>query len=95
MVKKKNKKKLPVRDVGLIPGLGSSPGEGHDNPLLYSCLENPMNRGVWWATVHRVTQESDMSEATYHACKVKYLRSPSKWMVQLVTESSSISKISP
>ena len=101
VVKKKNKqtkkknKNLPVRDVGLIPGLGSSPGEGHDNPLLYSCLENPMNRGVWWATVHRVTQKSDMIEATYHACKVKYLRSPSKWMVQLVTESSSISKISP
>ena len=38
------------RDVGLIPGLGSSPGGGHDNPLQYSCLENPMDRGAWHAT---------------------------------------------
>ena len=43
------------RDVGLIPGLGRSPGEGNGNPLQYSCLENPMDRGVWWATVHRAT----------------------------------------
>jgi len=40
-------------DIGLIPGLRRSPGEGHDNPLHYSCLENPMDRGAWWATVHR------------------------------------------
>ena len=44
------------RDAGLIPGLGRSPGEGHGNPLQYSCLENPADRGAWWATVHRVTQ---------------------------------------
>ena len=50
-----------VGDLGLIPGLGSSPGEGHGNPLQYSCLENPMDRGAWWAMVHRVT-ESDMTE---------------------------------
>ena len=41
-------------DVGLIPGLGRSPGRGHGNPLQYSCLENPTDRGAWWATVHRV-----------------------------------------
>ena len=41
-------------DPGLIPGLGRSPGEGNGNPLQYSCLENPMDRGAWWATVHRV-----------------------------------------
>jgi len=41
-------------DVGLIPGLGQSPGEGNGNPLQYSCLENPLNRGTWQATVHRV-----------------------------------------
>ena len=41
-----------IRDVGSIPGSGRSPGEGHDNLLLYSCLENPMGRGDWWATVH-------------------------------------------
>ena len=41
---------------GLIPGLGRSPGEGNGNPLQYSCLENPVDRGAWWATVHRVTK---------------------------------------
>ena len=40
-------------DTGLIPGLGRSPGGGRDNPLQYSCLENPMDRGAWWATVHK------------------------------------------
>ena len=44
------------RDMGLIPGLGKSPGEGHGNPLLYSGLENPMDRGAWCATVHGVAQ---------------------------------------
>ena len=39
-----------VRDMGLIPGLGRSSGGGHGNSLQYSCLENPMNRGAWWAT---------------------------------------------
>ena len=41
-------------DTGSIPMSGRSPGGGHGNPLQYSCLENPMDRGVWWATVHRV-----------------------------------------
>ena len=45
-----------IRDVGLIPGLGRSSGRGHGNPLQYSCLENPMNRGAWWATVHGVAK---------------------------------------
>ena len=45
-----------IRDVGLIPGLGRSPGEGHGNPLQYSCLRNPLERGAWWVTVHRVTK---------------------------------------
>ena len=43
-------------DPGLIPGLGRSPGEGNDNLLQYSCLENPMDRGAWWATVHEVAK---------------------------------------
>ena len=43
-----------VGDLHLIPGLGRSPGEGHGNPLQHSFLENPMDRGAWWATVHRV-----------------------------------------
>ena len=42
------------RNMGAIPGLGRSPGEGHGNPLQYSYLENPMDRGAWQATVHRV-----------------------------------------
>ena len=43
-----------IRDSGLIPGLGRSPGEGNGNPLQYSSLGNPMDREAWWATVHRV-----------------------------------------
>ena len=42
--------------ASLIPGLGISPGEGNDNPLQYSCLGNPMDRGAWWATVHGVVK---------------------------------------
>ena len=45
-----------ARDGSSIPGLGRSPGEGTDNPLRYSCLENPMDRDVRWATVHTVTE---------------------------------------
>ena len=45
-----------VGDPGSIPGLGRSPGEGNGNPLQYSCLENPMDRGAWWATVHGVAK---------------------------------------
>ena len=51
-----------TRHVGLILGSGKSPGGGHDNPLQYSCLENAMDRGAWWATVHGVTEEPDMTE---------------------------------
>ena len=43
-------------DMGSIPGSGQSPGGGHGNPLQYSCLENPMDRGAWWATVYGVTK---------------------------------------
>ena len=43
-------------DMGSIPGWGRAPQKGNGNPLQYSCLENSMDRGVWWATVHRVTQ---------------------------------------
>ena len=45
-----------IRDTDLIPGLGRSSEGGHGNTLQYSCLENPMDRGTWWATVHRVTK---------------------------------------
>ena len=54
-------KKLPanagdIRDAGLIPGMGRSLGGGHGNPLQYSCLENPMDRGAWQATVYGVAK---------------------------------------
>ena len=47
-------------DTGLIPGLGRSPEEGNGNSLQYSCLENSVDRGAWWATVCGVSKESDM-----------------------------------
>ena len=53
-----------AEDTGSIPGWGRFPGEGHSNPLQFSCLESPMDRGAWWATVHQVTKELDMTEAT-------------------------------
>ena len=45
-----------IRDAGLIPGSGRSLGGGRGNPLQYSCLENPTDRGAWWATVHGVSK---------------------------------------
>ena len=59
MVKKKKKRKKEKKtalDVGLIPGWETSPGEGNGNPLQSSCLENPMERGAWRATVHGVAE---------------------------------------
>ena len=57
-----------IRGSGLIPGSGRSPGEGNGNPLQYSCLENSMDRGAWWATVHRVTKcQTGLSECM-HVC---------------------------
>ena len=46
-------------DMGSIPGSERSPAEGNGSPLLYSCLENPMDRGAWWATVQAVAKQSD------------------------------------
>ena len=56
-------KNLPAYagDAGSSLGSGRSPGEGNCNPLEYSCLGNPMDRGTWWATVHGVTEESDLT----------------------------------
>ena len=52
-----------LKDVGSIPELGRSPGEGHGNPLQYSCLENPMDRGAWKAIIHMI-EESDTTEVS-------------------------------
>ena len=57
-----------VRDSGSVPGLGRSPGGGHGNPLQYSCLENPMDRGAWWATVHGVSKSwTRLKQVSTHA----------------------------
>ena len=52
-----------ISDLGSSPGLRRSPGGGHGNSLQCSCLENPIDRGGWWAIGHRVTEELDMTEA--------------------------------
>ena len=63
-------------DTGLIPGLGKSPGVGNGNPLQYSCLRNPMDRGAWQATVHGVaksqTQLSDFIHSLTHSLCLTY-----------------------
>ena len=51
-----------VGDMSLIPGLGRSPGGGNGYPFQYSCQENFTDRGAWWATVHGVAKESDMTD---------------------------------
>ena len=55
-------------DLGSIPGLERYPGDGNGTPLLYACLENSMDRGSLWATVHGVAQKSDMTEWVTHTC---------------------------
>ena len=56
-----------ARDPDSIPGLGRSPGEGNGNPLQYFCLENSMDRGIWWATVHGVTKSwTGLSDSHFH-----------------------------
>ena len=60
-------------DLGWIPGSGRSPGGGNGNPLQYSCLENPMDTGAWWATVHGVAKsQTRLSDFTFTL--VKYYR---------------------
>ena len=58
-------------DPSSIPGLGRSPGEGNGNPFQYSYLESPMDRGAWWATVHRIA-ESDMTKGLTHSLSCGY-----------------------
>ena len=57
-----------LREAGLIPGSGRSPGGGHGNPLQYSCPENPMDRGAWQATVHSVANNrTQLKQLSLHA----------------------------
>ena len=56
-----------TRDPGLISELGRSPGGGHGNPLQYTCLENPMDRGVWWVIVHGITKRHIWSDLAHTA----------------------------
>ena len=56
MVKNPSANARAVRDVGSVPGLGRSPGDGNGNPLQYPGLENSMDRGAWWAAVHGVAK---------------------------------------
>ena len=60
-----------IRDAGSITGLGRFPGGGHGNPLQYSYLENPMDRGAWQATVHRVAKSRTQLKPCIHACIYK------------------------
>ena len=65
-----------IRDVGLIPGLERSPGGEPGNPLQCSCLENPMDRGAWWATVHRVVKSwTPFWQLSMHTCKKGFKKS--------------------
>ena len=69
-----------TRDPGLIPRLGRSPGEEHDNPIQYSCLENPMDRGAWGTTVHMFTKSNPMVHdqsnlVRRHSCTCMYTTS--------------------
>ena len=57
-----------IRDASSIPGSGRSPGDGHGNPLQYSCLENPMDREVWRVTVHGVTKRDDQNYLRHMQC---------------------------
>jgi len=58
-----------VRDAGSVPELGRFPGGGHGNPFHYSCLENPMDRGAWWAAVHRVAKsQTQLKWLSMHVC---------------------------
>ena len=73
-------KNLPVMQETQVgtPGLGRSPGEGNGNPLQYSCLENPMDRGAWRAIVHGFTESDTTEPLTLYRRNLEYLKIPEK-----------------
>ena len=70
-------------DLGLIPGLGRSLGRGHGNPLQYSCLENPMDRGTWWATVHGVSGHDWAAKHTRSQGREDFISLRTEWTAVL------------
>ena len=79
-------------DLGSIPGSGRSSGEGNGNPLQYSCLGNPMDRGAWWATVHGVARWTRVSDFTYytHSC-IFTIVFPRSWIIFTIISLNSFS----
>ena len=75
-----------AEDDSLIPGLGRSPGGGHGNPLQYSCLENPMNRGAWWAAVHRVAKSQTWLNQLSKHCLFKRVPNLGPWSSPKLTD---------
>ena len=71
--------------IGSIPGSRRSPGGRHSNPLQYSCLENPRDRGAWWATVHGVTKRHNWSEWACTKCYKKGRLGHQKWTSKMHT----------
>ena len=88
-----------IRDADSIPGLGRSPGGGHGNPLQYSCLESPMDRGAWWPTVRKIaksrTRLKQLTRAHTTALSTwadTQQRKPaySKWQMKLLKQNESL-----
>ena len=63
-----------VGDLGSIPGSGRSSGEGNGNPLQYSCLENPMDRGAWWATVYTMEYYSAIKKNSFESVLMRWMK---------------------
>ena len=75
-----------IRDAGLIPGSGRSSGEGNGSPFQYSCLENPMDGGAWWARVHGVTKsQTQLTDFTFLSF---YINTKHFYMISINTELS-------
>ena len=70
----------------MILGLGKSSGEGNDNPLQYTCLKIPMDKGAWWATVHGAVKESDTTDQSYETYQGVRILIPKPWVSAEILE---------